>query len=470
MPKRSLFILIGILLIGFFLRVYRITSLPMYGDELTMVYDSYSILKTGMDATGEKFPITFRMGAGRPGGYIYASIPFVAVFGPTEIGVRALSVLSGIGIIILMYLLAKKLVSPKIALLASFLTAISPWDIYLSRGGFEAHFALFLALLGVVAFLYGRYIPWAIAWGLTVFTYPTFKLTLPLMFCLLILPGGIRKFVKNKLFVISLVILATFGLLVAGETLRGRSEERFSKINIFSDVDLREKIIQKVNEERTISQLPGVVKPIFYNRPIEYSLILIGSYVKNLSPDFLFIKGDGNPRHNPGEMGMFYLVEMLTVFAGVLFLWKEKKKELTFLALWVLAIPLATMLISDPHGLRNAFMLPPLILISSYGFSRFGKVPKMFLFCLLFIQFIFLLQRVYFLAPAKFARFWSAEAKEASLTAIENEKKGVGTILLTKIDNIEYAYPVYARIDPNLVIAQYKKFPKIYGDVRIADH
>ncbi|KKS18270.1 MAG: hypothetical protein UU74_C0009G0001, partial [Candidatus Woesebacteria bacterium GW2011_GWA1_41_7] len=49
----------------------------MYGDELTMVYDTYSISKTGMDATGQKLPLTFKMGAGRPGGYIYFSVPFV---------------------------------------------------------------------------------------------------------------------------------------------------------------------------------------------------------------------------------------------------------------------------------------------------------------------------------------------------------------------------------------------------------
>ena len=141
----------------------------MYGDELTMVYDTYSILKTGKDATGQAFPLTFKMGAGRPGGYIYASIPFVYLFGPTQWGVRSVSLLSSVGIMLLMYLLARKLLSEKAGLVAGFLTAISLWDIYLARGGFEAHFALFLALSGIVLFLYGKFIPWAITWGLAVF-------------------------------------------------------------------------------------------------------------------------------------------------------------------------------------------------------------------------------------------------------------------------------------------------------------
>ncbi|KKR51656.1 MAG: PMT family glycosyltransferase, 4-amino-4-deoxy-L-arabinose transferase [Candidatus Woesebacteria bacterium GW2011_GWD2_40_19] len=179
----------------------------MYGDELTMVYDIYSISKTGMDATGQKFPMTFKMGAGRPAGYIYFSVPFVAIFGPTVWGVRSLSILSGLGIIVLMYFLSKKLFGEKIGVIAGLLAAISPWDIYLSRAGFEAHFALFLALLGITAFVYKKYIWWAISWGIAVLTYPTFKLTLPLLFLVLLWFSGFGKVVKNKIFVIGLIIL-----------------------------------------------------------------------------------------------------------------------------------------------------------------------------------------------------------------------------------------------------------------------
>jgi len=57
----SNYILIAILILGFFIRLYKINSLPLYGDELTMVYDSYSVLKTGMDQTGEFLPLNYRI-------------------------------------------------------------------------------------------------------------------------------------------------------------------------------------------------------------------------------------------------------------------------------------------------------------------------------------------------------------------------------------------------------------------------
>jgi hypothetical protein len=441
----------------------------MYGDELTMVYDTYSILKTGKDSTGQAFPITFKMGAGRPGGYIYASVPFVYLLGPTEWGVRSLSLLSSLGIIVLMYFLGKKLFSEKAGLVASFIASVSLWDIYLARGGFEAHFALFLALFGLVFFLYKKYLPWAIAWGLTIFTYPTFKLTLPLMFLIIVWFCGVKNLIKSKLFIVSLIILALFGGLAIRETFMGLSEQRFQNINVFSDTGVQQKIIQLVNEERNFSTLPAILKPVFYNKPLQYFRTILDNYTQNLSTNFLFVRGDGNPRHNPGEWGMLYLLELPLLFVGIVSMWKNERKNLMLIVAWILITPLATMLINDAHGLRNALMLPPFILLTAYALTLLPKKLALLTVAIIFIQLIFVMQRVYFLAPGKFASFWSAEAKAASLAAINSSNKNKTIILSTKIDNMEYAYPVYAKIDPKLVIAQYGKFPKKYGNVLIID-
>ncbi|QQG42216.1 MAG: glycosyltransferase family 39 protein [Candidatus Woesebacteria bacterium] len=468
MARKSILVLLGIVIMGLFLRVYRITELPMYGDELTIALDTYSIMKTGMDSTGTKLPVTFQMGSGRPGGYIYASVPFVYIFGPTEWGVRSLSILSSLGIMLLMYFLGKKLFDEKIGLIASFITSISLWDIYLARGGFEAHFALFLALFGIVSYLYGKYIPWAVAWGLTIFTYPTFKLTLPLMFLVLIWFGEFKKVIKNKFFIISVIILAVFGGLAINETFKGLSEQRFLTINILSDINNREQIIQLNNAERTFSTLPVFLKPVFFNKPFEYAHILLDSYGENLSPSFLYLRGDRNPVHNPGEWGMFYLAELPLLIIGLIILWNREKRKLILIGLWILITPLATMLLGQTHGLRNALMLPPFILLASFALSNLPRKLTYFFVAVILIQSVFVLQRVYFLAPGKFASFWSSEAKIKSLSAMSDKDSGkVITLSTKKIDNIEYAYEVYAKIDPNLVIKQYGIFPKIYGNVRI---
>ena len=470
MTTKNRIIIALIVVLGFIIRVFFVTKLPLYGDELTMVYDTYSILKTGKDATGQAFPLTFKMGAGRPGGYIYASVPFVYLFGPTELGVRSLSIISSLGIIVLMYFLGKKLFGEKVGLIASFVTSISLWDIYLARGGFEAHFALFLALFGVVLFLYKKYIAWAIAWGLAIFTYPTFKLTLPLVFLIIGWYSGVKNLINSKLFIISLIILALFGGLAVRETFMGLSEQRFLNINVFSDTKVQQQIIQLVNEERNFSTLPAVLKPIFYNKPLQYFRTLLDNYTQNISINFLYVRGDGNPRHNPGEWGMLYLIELPLLFVAFVSLWRKEPRTLIFLAVWILITPLATMFINDAHGLRDAFMLPPFILLTSYALTNLPKKLALLSVVAMIIQLFFVMQRVYFLAPNKFASFWSADAKAAVLGAINaKDKNKTTTFSTTKIDNIEYAYEVYAKVDPNLVIAQYGKFPKKYGNVVIVD-
>lgn len=459
-------IIFGILLLGFVIRAYRLSQMPMYGDELTLVYDSYSILKTGRDQTGQFLPVIFKMRGVAAGGYVYGSIPFVSIFGPSEWGVRALSVLSGLGIIVLAYFLAKKLFNQKVGLIASFLMALNPWDIYLSRGGYEAHFALFLALLGILMFLNKKYIITAFAWGLTILTYPTFKLTLPLMLLILLWYAGLKNVIRSKKFFASLAILAVFGGYVVKGIFVG-GEKRFLEIGVLTHPEVKEQIVQKVNSDRTISLLPGSLRSIAYNRPVEYARVIFDNYMDNFSTRFLFLRGDGNPRNNPGEWGMFYLADIFLILTGLVYLWKTR--ELKFLAAWVLIVPLATMFIANAHGLRSDLMIPPLILISAFALSKFPKAVSSIFIALMLIQLFSILLEVYFLAPKKFASFWSAEAKEKSLLAITEASEGKKVVLSTLIDNVEYAYPVYARIDPNEVIAQYGKFPKIYGNVTITD-
>jgi hypothetical protein len=196
----------------------------------------------------------------------------------------------------------------------------------------------------------------------------------------------------------------------------------------------------------------------------------LDNYSENLSTKFLYIRGDGNPRHNPGEWGMLYMIELPLSFIGIVNLWKKEKKNLVLVIAWILITPLATMFLNDAHGLRNAFMLPPFILLTSYALLNLPKKIAILSIILMLIQLVFVLQRIYFLAPNKFASFWSAEAKKVSLEALNNpDKMKVITLSTKKIDNIEYAYEVYAKLDPNLVVSQYGRFPKTYDNVIITD-
>lgn len=459
---KKILIIAGIILIALLIRLIGISRIPLYGDELTITQDAYSILHTGKDVTGKAFPLTFSMGAGRPGGYVYASIPFIALFGETAMGVRGLSVLSGLGIILLVYLLAKKLFSEKVGIIAAGLAAVSPWAINLSRGGFEANFALLLALGGTYLFLKGtekplNYIFSSLLFGLTIFTYPTFKLTLPFLLCLFLwYTGGVKKLFEKpkRLFVVIAICVGLIFVGVSlGQTFIGNSEERFSSINIFSSEDVSRQIIEKINFERSKITLP-LVDRLFHNKAVEYFDLFKRNYLSNLSLNYLFLDGDGNPRHNMTQTGVLFVVELATILLGGYYLLKKNKREFILLVLWILIIPLATALIGNPHTLRNAFMFPALTIISSVGIFSIlegAKDRKRTIFFvliagLLIIQLIFLIERLYLVSSVIYEKAWSYPAQRTSEIAI-GEKTNYDYIFLSDgIDAIEYAYPVYGKV------------------------
>lgn len=115
-------------------------------------------------------------------------------------------------------------------------------------------------------------------------------------------------------------------------------------------------------------------------------------------------------------------------------------------------------------------MLPPLVLLSAYALTKISKPLAYLVAVLITLQLIYILVRIYTIAPAKFTTFWSEHAMVAAEKAIQDSAQGKKVVLsIQKIDNIEYAYEVYAKVDPNIVISQYGKYPKVFGTVVIND-
>ena len=467
-----------IVLLGFLLRFINIDGNPksMYGDSLTLVYDAYSILKTGMDQTGQHLPLYFSMGGGRPAAYIYATIPFVALLGPTALAARFVSILSGIGVIILLYLICKQIFSKKIGLLVALLASITPWELSLSRGAFESHFALFLGLLGLYFFLQSSrgfyfYLISSISFALAIQTYSTYVLIIPLFTLVLLYKEGMlasRKifFQKGTIFFLSLIL--TSSLLSFYISYSRGSKDRFSNLQIFNQPELQNTLASKVRSERSYSLLSPELAIRFHNRILETFSVFSENYVNNFGLRFLFLQGDENPRHNPavsGELFWFYLP--LLIF-GAVRLQRRDKRIFLFIFFWLLIAPLAASLVGKPHALRNSFMLPPLLILCANGFPS-SKRSKIILCLLFLIQLPLFLNRFYFLSPNMNAKFWSYSAKLAAETAIK-EKKNFDTIILsTSIPDMEYAYPVYAKIDPGKFIneSQHKKQIGEYNFIKL---
>ena len=109
----SRYVLFLIILLAFFLRIYKLGSVPpsLYWDEASLGYNAYSILKTARDEHGKFLPLTnfAAFGDYKPPGYIYAAVPSIAIFGLNEFAIRFPSAFFGTLTVFLTYFLAKKL-------------------------------------------------------------------------------------------------------------------------------------------------------------------------------------------------------------------------------------------------------------------------------------------------------------------------------------------------------------------------
>ena len=190
-----------IVLLALALRLNSITSLPaLNADEAAIGYNAYSLLQTGKDEHGNPWPIHFQsFNDFKPGLYFYLVLPFVAVLGLTELSVRLPGVLLGVGTVILVWCLAKRLLPQKkgFAELSALFLANSPWHLHFSRGGWEVNAGTFFITLGLFAFLKGGkkwYFVSGLAFVCSLYTYHAARVVVPLLILgLLIIEWNIRN-------------------------------------------------------------------------------------------------------------------------------------------------------------------------------------------------------------------------------------------------------------------------------------
>lgn len=452
---------LGILLIAFCVRFINLDNVPpsLNWDEVSIGYNAYSILKTGSDEWGKFIPLNFRaFGDYKLPLYIYADVPFIAVFGLNAVGVRLLSVFSGLGVVILIYFILKNLTKNNIiSLIGMFTAAILPWLIILSRIGLEANFALFLVTLSVYLFLRGveekRFLMWSgIPLGLSLFTYNSSRVTTPfLVFAAVIIFWNKLKSYKKES-IIAAVVLLFFVSVVVPLALFSDSSARFQWTTV-----LDEGAILSINQERGLSSLPVVFKPLLYNKVTYFISTSANNYLLYYKPDFLFINGGSNFQFSVPGTGLLFWVMIPFFLMGIFQVLLKRKDWQLFILAWLLIAPIPGSITRDaPHALRSIFFIPPIIIISSLGINFLGNKLKPILFKITILVFLILMifQTYFFLVSytgsyrQKYSWSWQYGYKQAMEYVQANYSK-YSKIAITK----EYGEPhefllFYLKYDP----------------------
>lgn len=373
-----------IVCLGLFLRLYKLDSIPpgLTWDEAALGYNAYSISKTLKDEYGTFLPLTLKsFGDYKPALYAYLDIPFIMIFGLNEIAVRLPSVLAGIGLIILCYLLTHELFKNKwLSLSTAFFAAISPLSIQFSRAAWESNIAFFLNVLGLYLFIKALqksiyYIPSAAVFSLSMLCYQASKIFVPI-----ILLGILIFFYKqikfSKAFFAGLGILITIIVSVYIATFLLNQSNRLASQNFFA-YRTSDEAIQKIVQEDGL-EIGSPEFEILHGEWWAFASGLIERYVIYFSPKTLFIDGDYSPRHSVPDLGILNLYGLILIPLGFYFLLaekkethllsvkKEKSKAIILFWLFTASIPavLSRDLISMVRALNLAF---PFIILEGFG-------------------------------------------------------------------------------------------------------
>lgn len=375
-------ILIGILLLAAFFRLYHLSSVPPSPslDEVSIGYNAYSLVKTGADEYNTPHPMLLRAYDDyRPALYVYLVAPFVAVLGLVPIAVRLPSVMLSLVTIYFTYcigsMIGKKYLSfAWLGEFASLMLAVSPWHVYISRLGHEANIGLTLVVIAIYFLLRAvvgkksyALVMSGIAFGLSVHGYQSEKIIMPVL-----LGGSVVLFWKSmwqekKYAVLSTLVLCIIVVPAILATVSPQGLARFAGTSAFSQND---PIVVTSQKRYLAARTNGDIIQKFQNSQyVVYASIAVNNYLSHFSPGWLFFGRDREAFKAPG-LGLFYPWEFPLFILGVWALWRARvpKAIKLFLLLWIVTAPLpAAVTTQAPHAMRSFTLIPAVQIIEALG-------------------------------------------------------------------------------------------------------
>jgi len=425
------------------IRLAYIGTIPagMNQDEVVNGYDAYSILKTGRDHWGKRFPIFFRhLGEYNEGMHRYSMIPWIYLNDLNPLSVRLTSAIWGVATIFIAFLLGRELFDSRVGLLTSLFLALSPWHMHFSRLGYRAITLPFFITLGLYLLHKGlkdkkSFLAGAAVMGLSFYTYGIARLYTPLLILGFVVLYHRRLWRIRKTVLLSTIIF----LLVATPFIyyvtyyQKQLTWRFRVLTILKPGRSMEEILLKFEK----------------NMLAHYSL------------EYLFTKGRPWPVFSQRGFGMMQQAMMIPLALGVVYCLLSRRRE-CLLLLWMLLIfPVSSSLTQEgiPHPLRSIVGLPVLQLITAVLLircidwsRRFSKI-KILLMIFMILYAVDVLQYVhhyFFEYPTYSAKSFYAGVGEG-VVYLEGMKDNYSAIVISNKIRIPYIqYLFYTKKDPKI--------------------
>lgn len=375
--KKHNAVLILILTVATFIRLWSVTTIPVgvHRDQILFDWNAYSILKTARDEHGRFMPLSFEgFGIADYPLAIYLRVPFVAIFGFTNLAGRVGIVFYSIVTIFLIYKLAQKLFADEVtALISAVVATFFSWHFFMSRTGYTiSMYALMFLLWGIYWLLFGKHRWQSVVGGiflaLTCFTYAAYYFFLP-PFLLLLAVAFLPKLKKDKdirlgfamAFLLTLLAFVIFWV----PSLKRAPQAAF----YYKDPGIRFQWADKpVGEVLAQGKPYDFTERILHEPRMAYVFKAIDNYIAGFSTNFWLKTGRGFESNVDG-FGNLLIYEPALILIGLLrLIWLRSKLGL-FLLLWVIAGPLASTFTKDVATTRLMQMIPPFVFLEAFAFK-----------------------------------------------------------------------------------------------------
>jgi 4-amino-4-deoxy-L-arabinose transferase-like glycosyltransferase len=414
-------ILIALICLGIFLRVYQFNSLPagLFMDEVTMAVDTKTLVQNGTDQYGNRFPFTFEdVTDFKLPVYVYLSAIMYKIFGPHVFTIRLVALLASVGSIFSLGYLTKLLFEKKkyLPLIAMGVISLSPFAIHFARIAYETTLATFLLSLFLISlikvFRGEKKLFWFIIGSLmavlSTYTYPGPRFTVPVFTFLLFLISLFIGFEKQekKQIIISLIGFLTVIILSFIPTL----------------------ILSPVATSRSLNYLGMGVAGHGIAGVISKISFVVSSWIRTWDLEFLFDKGDLFAyRASTKEIGIFLSVFIVPYIVGLFYFFKNfrlRNFPLLFLGLFALVAGLPSALTAAvPYSTRITPLLFPLCIIIALGIEQLGiflsKRNKKIQIIIAFVFGVILIYQIALFSYIYFVHFKSTSQPEFPQASIE---------------------------------------------------
>ena len=441
--KYKKILLLLIVLFAFLLRFANVANNPpsLNWDEASIGYNAYSILQTGKDEYGNFLPSSIRsFDDYKPPVYAYLTVPSIAVFGLSEFAVRFPAVIFGALSVLILYFLTREIlvgltkpVRESVSLLSAFFLCVSPWHLQFSRAAYEGNIGLFFLMTAFYLFLVSARRKYflifsSVLFVLSVYSYHSFRLVVPLFMVSLIAIFYKELLNKKTLVIISGVIFSILVLPVYLSFVNPEgSKARLSMVSIFAESGALQ---NNLNNLQIARQNNDFIGEVINNRRVFFAREMAKGYFDHFTPNFLFVTGANSNHHHAYNFGMMYLWDLPFLLLGIYFLLRGFDKYILSLFLFLLIAPMpAAITTGTPHGVRAIAMVLPLIFFVGAGFFSFLEVlPKVKnkllrnailggVFILFLFNFVIYLHQYHIETPRIYGYFWSVGSNEAIIEA-----------------------------------------------------